>query len=123
MGTKDLALNSLKDGSGKFVSDFRRLVHKEIPHWCVSEDRASLKLCRWVIENAAEACLPHGHPQLKASGGKGQKDFPYAAEIPEGCVARDPSRAYWITLGDRAVRQLIQLMDSVDWDADLAVSK
>lgn len=119
---KDRSVCSTKDKAGRLAPEFLQRVQKEAPRWCVASDKASLKLCHWVVRTAARACLPPGHVQLQGYSCDATT-FPAGAAIPEGCVARCPVRAYWITLGDHAVRRLIQLMDSVDWDAAAAVSR
>lgn len=109
-------MHSLKAPTGEFREEFLKLVDKEVPHWCVASSPAGLALCRRVVLLAAEGCLPDGHPQLRWSAAGGDA-FPADAEVPEGCVARSPDRAYWIALGDRAVARLLEAMGP-DMDAD-----
>lgn len=115
---KSGGLPSLKTVGGKLRPEFRRAVEKEAQKWCVADDEASKALCLWVINVAAKACLPPGHAQLAWC--KGQGDFPATAEIPSACVARQDLRSYWITLGDFAVKRLIEIMDKADWDVQRA---
>jgi len=107
------AVPSLKGADGRLRSDFLQLARGQMKKWCVVPQPCTQALCRWVIYAAGEACLPARHPQLEWSGGN---EFPSEAAAPNDCVARDPKRAYWITLGDHAVKRLISLLDAAEWN-------
>lgn len=113
-------IQSLKSAKGELRPEFLSQLKEAMRKWCVSSDPATQRLCRWVVLKAAEACLPDGHEQLQWSAGSGC-DMPCASEL-EGCVARDASRAYWITLGQSAVNELISVMDIAEWDPQRAAA-
>jgi len=115
------SVTSMKVLSGEIKPEVLQRIKEEMRRWCVASDASTQKLCRWVIQTAAKACLPEGHEQLKWSEGHGPA-FPAGAHVPEGCVARDPVRAYWITLGDYAVERLISVMDSSGWNVQEAAA-
>lgn len=112
---------SLKGSNGAVHPAFSELVEREMKRWCLLPNDATRQLCQWVIYTAAEACLPEGHDQLLWSEDQGM-EFPASALMPQKCVARDPSRAYWITLGDHAVQRLIDTMDVAGWNVEEAAS-
>jgi len=123
--SKDGTMMSLKERDGRLSPDFRKAVEKELPKWCTASNASTLKLCKWVVEHAAKAALPQGHPQLTA--GRSDEDGEAAcqtatARLPAGCVAPRQGRAYWITLGEHAVSQLGVRMAAAGWDPKLAVS-
>jgi len=93
----------------------------EMRNWCVLPNAATRELCQWVIYTAGEACLPDGHAQLLWSESQGCA-FPVDACVPDGCVARDPVRAYWITLSDYAVKKLIAVMEAAEFDVQEAAA-
>jgi hypothetical protein len=115
------AVPSLKSESGAIHQSFCDRVKSEMKRWCVLPDAATRQLCLWVIYAAAEACLPEGHPQLLWSAAPGSQ-FPAHERAPGNCAARDPARAYWITLGDYAVAKLVAIMDEVGWNAKEAAA-
>jgi hypothetical protein len=106
---------SLRASNGTLRQTFHDLVRTEMKRWCLLPNAATKKLCHWVVCKAAEACLPDGHFQLLWSRRDGS-EFPVQADTPQDCMPRDPNRAYWITLGDHAVKRLIEVMDAVGWD-------
>merc|ERR1719271_1658600 len=103
---------SLRASNGTLRQTFHDLVRTEMKRWCLLPNAATKKLCHWVVCKAAEACLPDGHVQLLWSRRDGS-EFPVQADTPQDCMPRDPNRAYWITLGDHAVKRLIEVMDAV----------
>merc|ERR1712118_401940 len=86
------AYQSLKTSSGTLKPAFSELVKEAIKKRCVLPNSSTRKLCHWVVYEAGKSCLHEGHPQLLWSKDLGQ-DFPTDADVPKGCVARDPSRA------------------------------
>jgi len=111
----------LKGRDGQLREALPKAIRNEMQKWCILLNNATKDLCHWVIYQAASACLPEDHVQLSWCVAEGI-EFPVDTTIPPGCVARDPARGYWITLGDHAVCKLISLMETADWDVNKAAS-
>lgn len=114
-------MRSFKSSEGRLRPQFSSMVKHELQKWCVLPNAATRELCQWVVYTAGEACLPDGHAQLLWSESQGCA-FPADACVPDGCVARDPVRAYWITLGDYAVKKLIAVMEAAGFDVQEAAA-
>jgi len=121
-GSHLASLRPLKCEGGMLLEDFCKRLEEEMGRWCVSTNASARILCRWVVLAAASCCLPAKHAQLEWTQTEGGVGFPESAPVPSGCVCRNPSRAYWITVADHAVGLLVAVMDSVEWNAEAAIS-